>query len=120
MDEHIGEIKRYKERFFEKAHFVIIDESSFSIKIRLIIAKDIFVEIRINIRNNRKSYVVIKEGKRIAGFDNFGGWHIHPFENPEAHRSYTVIDSFATSWHLMLKVTTPFILKYSMKRRMYE
>ena len=30
-------------------------------------------------------FALIERGKRIFGCDNLGGWHIHPFRNPDEH-----------------------------------
>jgi len=31
-------------------------------------------------------FALIMEGKRTFGYDNLGGWHKHPVENPEMHK----------------------------------
>jgi hypothetical protein len=37
--------------------------------------------------NDRTDFALIKNGKRIFGCDNLGGWHIHPLRNPDEHES---------------------------------
>ena len=73
-------------RVFPDAHFIILENLPFYRKVRFLLKKKLFIEIRINTRNERMSYALVDNGKRIAGFDNLGSWHIHPFENPKLHR----------------------------------
>jgi hypothetical protein len=34
---------------------------------------------------SKTSYALVKGGGRIFGYDNFRGWHVHPYTNPDAH-----------------------------------
>ena len=31
------------------------------------------------------AYALVRRGRRAFGADNTGGWHIHPFDDPERH-----------------------------------
>lgn len=86
LEKFLGEIKIEIERIFPDASLVILEELPFYLKVRIKIDEAIFVEIRINERNGRQSYVLVKNGKRRAGFDNLGGWHLHPWGDPERHK----------------------------------
>jgi hypothetical protein len=33
----------------------------------------------------RLDFTTIKDDQRIFGYDNAGGWHYHPVENPDSH-----------------------------------
>lgn len=86
IEEAREEIKREQKRIFPDARLVILEEFHRYSKVRLIISDVIFIEIRINYGNQRKSFVLVKNGKRIAGFDNLGGWHMHPCGRADAHK----------------------------------
>lgn len=82
----VSEIRNEARRIFPDAHFLSIEDLPFYNKTRIMLAENLFIEIRINSRNLRTSYALVRNQKRIAGFDNLGAWHLHPFENPDAHR----------------------------------
>lgn len=82
----LAELQRQQKRFFAEAHIVYLEELSFYIKARIILSERSFIEIRFNARNGRKSYALVRKGKRVAGFDNLGSWHMHLFGKPETHK----------------------------------
>ena len=41
------------------------------------------------------AFALIRQGKRIFGADNTGGWHTHPFHSPEQHIPQTQPITFA-------------------------
>lgn len=73
-------------RFWKEAQFIILEELPFYLKVRIVIKENIFIEVRNNVRNTKTSYSLIKNGNRIAGFDNLDGWHLHPIEDPKLHK----------------------------------
>ena len=83
----LQEVRHGAVRFFPGAQVIVLQELPFYLKVRILIAEKEFIEIRINTRSNRRSYALIQKRIRIAGFDNLGGWHQHPRENPEDHIS---------------------------------
>ena len=83
----LQEVRHGSERFFPGARVIVLQELPFYLKARILITEEEFIEIRINTRSNRRSYAFIKKERRIAGFDNLGGWHYHPRANPEDHIS---------------------------------
>ena len=85
-EEALEDIKREAKRIFPDARLVVLEELPFYLKVRILLNDDVFIEIRINERNKRKSYALVKHEKRITGFDNLGGWHMHPCRNSSAHR----------------------------------
>ncbi|MEK7542029.1 MAG: hypothetical protein AAB533_04225 [Patescibacteria group bacterium] len=84
--EFLAEMQKQRQRFFPEAPVIYLEELSFYVKTRIILSEDSFVEVRFNAHNARKSYALVRDGKRVAGFDNLGGWHIHPFGKPHTHR----------------------------------
>ncbi|WP_456474236.1 hypothetical protein [Candidatus Pyrohabitans sp.] len=75
-----------KNSYFPQAKFKIIKERLNFLKIRVIFQEKVFLDIYYNSSNDRIDFVLIKDGKRIFGYDNLGGWHKHPFENPFKHK----------------------------------
>jgi hypothetical protein len=79
-------VEKQQKRSLPRARFLVLEELPRYVKVRIIINDELFIEVRYNAGNNRKSYVLVRNGKRLAGFDNLGGWHIHPKESPAKHR----------------------------------
>lgn len=85
--EFLKEIEKQCQRFFPEAPVLYLEDLPFYIKARIVLSEECILEVRYNARNNKRSYALVRGGKRISGFDNLGGWHIHPFGDPEAHKS---------------------------------
>ncbi|MBI5193941.1 MAG: hypothetical protein HZA08_10940 [Nitrospirae bacterium] len=68
------------------------------IKIRANIDNNTFIEIFFNSETDKHSFALIKNDKRIYGVDNTRNWHLHSFENPEAHLPHQ-----PTSFHDFIK-----------------
>ncbi|HHT9125104.1 MAG TPA: hypothetical protein ACFYD6_04715 [Candidatus Brocadiia bacterium] len=72
--------------FIQKAQTLL--KTTHTIKMRLDVTEECFIQIYYNIQRDNTSYVVILGGKRIYGRDcPRGNWHRHPEENPEGHDS---------------------------------
>jgi hypothetical protein len=56
-----------------------------SINLRLDIVTGDFIDVFFNEQAETLAYAVIRDGKRIFGADNTGGWHIHPWHRPAMH-----------------------------------
>jgi hypothetical protein len=56
-----------------------------SVNLRIDIAAGGFVDVFYNERSGTTSYALIREGRRILGADSTGGWHQHPFDDPDRH-----------------------------------
>lgn len=41
--------------------------------------------VRYNARNERTDFALIKNNRRIIGYDNLKQWHYHPYEDPSKH-----------------------------------
>lgn len=44
-----------------------------------------FIDVFYNEPTGTAAYALILNGRRVFGADNAGGWHIHPFDDPERH-----------------------------------
>ena len=54
-------------------------------KARVYLDDNCFISLRYNARNNRVDVALIKDERRIFGYDNLKQWHLHPYENPSDH-----------------------------------
>lgn len=66
-----------------------------SVNLRLDIATGDFVDVFCNEQTDTQAYAVIRDGKRVFGADNTGGWHIHPWRQPASHEALPEPMSFA-------------------------
>lgn len=70
--------------YFKK--YDILDETSNTIKAKLLINSSSYVQIYINFKKKLKNYVLIINGQRIFGRDcDNGKWHMHPWNDPSKH-----------------------------------
>lgn len=82
----ISEIEKTSLKFPFIKKLVKIDETKHTVKYRLVIEEDLFVQVYINIENDTFGFVLINKGQRIYGRDAVEGkWHRHTFENPFGH-----------------------------------
>jgi hypothetical protein len=44
-----------------------------------------FIDAFFNEQTGTTAFALIREGERIFGADNTGGWHVHPFADPDRH-----------------------------------
>lgn len=72
-------------RFFPEAEIKIIFQRLIHIKIRVILNSKLFMDVYFNSSNNRFSFALIKNNKRVFGIDNLAKLHYHPLNNPEKH-----------------------------------
>jgi hypothetical protein len=60
-------------------------------EIKAVLGNDVFFNIFYNAETSKYSFALIKNSKRIYGADNTKNWHIHPFDNPDAHIETTKV-----------------------------
>jgi hypothetical protein len=70
--------------------------SATSISLRVEIVTGGFVDAFYNEQTGTTAYALIREGRRVSGADNTGGWHVHPFTNLEGHTPLPAGMSFAS------------------------
>ena len=56
-----------------------------SINLRISVSTGGFIDAFYNEQTGTTAYALIRQGQRAFGADNTGGWHIHPFDDPERH-----------------------------------
>lgn len=56
-----------------------------SINLRLGVTTGGFIDAFYNEQTGTMAYALIRQGRRAFGADNTGGWHVHPFDDPERH-----------------------------------
>ena len=74
----------FKEQFAD-VEFVIDERRSTILEIRIFFTPEIFMEVYVNGITGKKSFALVKNEKRIWGYDNYRYWHHHPIEKPDAH-----------------------------------
>ncbi len=92
--------------FVEK---VDIQTEVFVLKGRAILKKDRFLQIYFNELTGTTAFALVEKDKRIWGidYDNMRGWHYHPLENPDNHRSMDkksieeIIVMLSKTWSLL-------------------
>jgi hypothetical protein len=73
-------------RFSFVERVVTLDKTANTIKLRLHITTECFVQIYTNVQKELVNYVLILDRSRIYGRNCDGGtWHRHPYEDPDAH-----------------------------------
>jgi len=65
------------------------------INIRLDIVTGGFIDVFYNEQTSTLAFALIRQGRRVFGADNTGGWHVHPFVDPEQHVPLPGAMSFA-------------------------
>jgi hypothetical protein len=70
---------------FPDAVFTVVERQRYRLKIRIELDKDTLIDIFYNPKNDRTDFALIRDSQRIFGYDNLGGWHRHPRENPQDH-----------------------------------
>lgn len=63
----------------------ILLQSEKSLKANFRFSSKLFLAVRYNSRNGRMDFALIKNNRRIFGYDNLKQWHVHPYENPDEH-----------------------------------
>ena len=65
----------------------LIARTIVTIKLRVDLDQNRFIDAFFNARNGRTDLAVIEGGQRVFGYDNLGGWHRHSPNAPERHES---------------------------------
>jgi hypothetical protein len=69
------------------------------LRLRTYLIDESFVEAFFNEETQRTAFAWIKDGTRVLGADNTGGWHWHPLDAPEDHIASDVVISFTEFFH---------------------
>ena len=79
-----SQVEKSMHRWFRNASMISERRYNF-IKIRIHINAITFIDVYHNAGNKRGSYALIRQGKRIFGYDNVKAWHRHPLGDSEKH-----------------------------------
>lgn len=85
VEEFIEEVESEVKRQFKWHRLEILFRTDKSFKASIRLQKNVFIAVRFNARNERMDFALIKNGKRIFGYDNLKEWHYHPFSDPSRH-----------------------------------
>lgn len=70
---------------FPQAPLSVIERRRHLLKIRIELGEKTFIDIFYNSKNDRTDFALIHGAQRTFGYDNLGGWHRHPAEDPTSH-----------------------------------
>lgn len=70
---------------FPETPLTITERQRYLLKIRIELGQETFIDVFYNPKNERTDFSLIQNNRRIFGYDNLGGWHRHPTEDPASH-----------------------------------
>lgn len=85
IEEFLRELAKLKEEFLPEARIETVYKRVDKVSLRVEISSVLFVDIYANTDNKRYDFSLIRDGKRLFGYDNLQGWHYHPLTNPDSH-----------------------------------
>lgn len=86
LEKIVSEIEQAALSFSFIKRIVKTDETAHTVKFRLLIDEELFVQVYVNIENNTMGLVLVNSGQRIYGRDAIDGkWHRHTFEDSLGH-----------------------------------
>lgn len=85
LAEFESHLYRLKEHLFPRAGTGNLNRRLNAISLRIQITERIFADVYFNEDRERLDFSTIKDERRIFGYDNAGGWHYHPLEDPDRH-----------------------------------
>ncbi|MCK4760924.1 MAG: hypothetical protein KAW12_01905 [Candidatus Aminicenantes bacterium] len=85
MERFLKELQESLKKNFTKYRVEFIISTPRSLKANIYLDDPYFIAVRYNARNGRIDTALIKDNRRVFGYDNLKSWHFHPFENPEEH-----------------------------------
>lgn len=91
IDDFLHELQGLKDALLPATEIETIYKRIDKISLRIIVTPVIFIDIYANTETGRYDFTLVKNNKknnkRVFGYDNLGGWHCHPLNNPEDHVS---------------------------------
>ena len=79
------QIRREVAAHFPEASTSVTEKGRYRLKIRIGLSREVFIDIFYNPQNDRTDLSLIRNDQRVFGYDNLGGWHRHPAEEPYEH-----------------------------------
>lgn len=89
IDSFYHEFLSLKNKFFPTSEIDLIYKRIDKASLRIKISTILFIDVYANTATRRYDFSVIKDRKRIFGFDNLEGWHFHSFNAPDDHINCT-------------------------------
>ena len=86
VDDFANEVEAAGHQFAFIRSVTKLDETRFSVKYRLVVANDLYVQAYANTLNGTVGLALIYQGRRLYGRDcEDRHWHRHPAAAPETH-----------------------------------
>ena len=85
IEDFIQELSILRQELLAASKIEIAYKRIDKVSLRIIIKPAIFIDIYANIETTRYDFSLIKDNKRIFGYDNLGGWHYHPLNKLDEH-----------------------------------
>ncbi len=84
LDEFIEEVKKVAGLYSLKVD--VLARTKNAVKVRIPVTENTYIQLYYNRESGTRNYVLIGWSRRLFGRDCVGGgWHKHPFENPDEH-----------------------------------
>ncbi len=85
LDEFERHLYQLRDRFLPNAEIHNLNRRLNAISLRIQISEGLLIDVYYNTDSDRLDFTTVKNKQRIFGYDNAGGWHYHPRENPDHH-----------------------------------
>ncbi len=85
IDDFLRELDTLRQELLPTSRIEIAYKRIDKASLRIIIIKNLFIDVYGNIDTGRYDFSLIKNSKRIFGYDNLGGWHYHPLNKSDEH-----------------------------------
>ena len=85
IEKFLAEVEGCSREFLSGSKCLVLKRKVNFLKVRFQVRVDTFMDIYYNSYSERKDYVLVRQGKRIFGYDNLYGWHYHPVSDPKRH-----------------------------------
>jgi hypothetical protein len=79
------EAENFARRWLGASVDIVIERRYNFLRIRIQISSESFIALYHNAQNGRGSYTLIRNERRVFGYDGVTDWHCHPIKNPEEH-----------------------------------
>ena len=85
LDRFEIQVRRDVATLFPEAVVSVTAKGKYRLKLRIELSREVFIDIFYNPHNDRTDFSLIHKSRRVFGYDNLGGWHRHPVEEPDSH-----------------------------------
>lgn len=85
LDKLKQELYQALNKYFPSAKIENAERRGIILEMKAYIDEKTFIEIYANIATGKRSFVLISDMRRIAGYDNYKFWHYHPPDTPSDH-----------------------------------